>query len=120
MQAPEFNKEAAEQILRENREKIEGLMRGLGYNKVQVLEQLGLTPDQIAQITQVHVESENTGFFQASRKDGTNASALVEVNPNRYVAAEVFSAGLEGGHANNNDYIWDAELLPILRDAKDK
>ena len=107
-----------EQIISDNEQHIREEMARVGYASVASLEELGLTPEQIQQLRHVNLKEPCMGYFQTGRPDGTRAQAVTQAQPNRYVAANVFSPGLVGGRAANNDFQWE-ELERILREAKD-
>lgn len=115
--AIDFRDSSVEHVVRENIERVRELMAKLGYENVSDLQALGLTEEQIKQLRFAGHGNSGDQFFTGARADGTKAQAIIQAQANRYVAAEVFSPALVGGHANNNDFIWDAELQPILEKA---
>jgi hypothetical protein len=105
--------------IEQNKEKIRELVTRIGYEEVSSMEELGLSPEQTSRLmVDRFPDRGGRAFYQAQREDGELAKAILQARQDRYVAADVFSPGLAGGRASNDDFQWDAELERILQEAK--
>ncbi len=111
----EHSLEAARAQIESNAETARELIMGLGYTPA-TLEELGLSASELQKILYAKPE-DGAALFKASRDDGTEAKAIIRSRPDRYIAADVFSPALSGGHGANHDFLW-AELKDLLEKAK--
>src|SRR3989344_5203358 len=96
---------SVEYQVEQNVERIRELAQGLGYEPVETLEALRLTPEQTERLMPSRsAEASGIRYYQAARTDGELAKAILRAGASRYVAADVFSPGLSGGRASHDDF----------------
>ncbi len=80
-----------------------------GYVSVATMEELGLTPEQMKQLTwnqrNPDIQRPHRRFYKAKRQDGEEVKLIAQpMNDGNVIAADIFSPAFYSGHGGNHDF----------------